>query len=145
MVLKVVVNNIVDIINFDQNTDRSNVTELWKIKKNCLICEFGELNRLPEGEKCKIGSISWSYKLFKILFRTTFFSIKTLLLNMKYLNQICQIFEFFESGKFWRLLEGEWCILEDLSWIPMLFKMTFLTTFISIIKLYNSIIKLLSI
>ena len=44
-----------------------------------------------------------------------------------------------ESGKFWRFLGGERCILEGWSWISMLFKMTFLTTFISIIKLYNQI------
>ena len=37
------------------------------------------------------------------------------------------------------LLGGEQCILEGWSWISMLFKMTFLTTFISIIKLYNQI------
>ena len=109
--------------------------------KNHQICEFGQLWRLPEGEDCKIGSFSWWCKLFKILFLTTFISIKTLydqILNI-FVDQICQIFEFFKSGKFWRLLEGEQCILEGWSWISMLFKMTFLTTFILIKTLYHQI------
>ena len=59
--------------------------------------------------------------------------------------EITVILEFFESGKFWRLMEGEQCILVGWSWTSIFFKMTFLTTFISIIKLYNSIIKLFSI
>ena len=55
--------------------------------------------------------------------------------------QICQIFEFFESGKFWRRLSKLWrrCILKGWSWRLMLFLITYLTTFISIIKLYNQI------
>ena len=53
--------------------------------------------------------------------------------------QICRIFEFFESRKFCRLLGGERCILKRWSWRSMLFKMTFLTTFISIIMLYDKI------
>ena len=59
--------------------------------------------------------------------------------NLKYLGHIYQIFEFFESRKFWRLLGGERCILKGWSWRSMLFKITFLTTSISIIKLYDQI------
>ena len=74
MVFKVVVNNIVDIIiPFDPNIFRSNVKDL----RNHLICEFDKRWRLPEGEKCKIGSLSWRYK-FTISFLITFISIKTL-------------------------------------------------------------------
>ena len=43
--------------------------------------------------------------------------------------KITVILEFFESGTFWRLLGGEYYILEN----------NFLTTFISIIKLYHQI------
>ena len=78
-------------------------------------------------------------KLLKILFLTTFISMKTLYDQIWNICQICQIFEFFESGKCWWLLGGERCILEGWSWTPMLFKMTFLITFISIIKLCNQI------
>ena len=27
-------------------------------QKNCKICEFGQLLRVPEGEQCKIGSLA---------------------------------------------------------------------------------------
>ena len=117
------------------------------IGNNCIrfenhqICGFGKIWRLPEGEHCKIGSFSCEYKLFKIPFLTTFVSIKTLydqIWNI-FVNQIYLIFELFESGNFWRLLEGEWCILEGWSWKSMLFKMLVLTTFIPIIRLYNQI------
>ena len=50
--------------------------------KNHQICEFDQLWRLQEGEQCKIGSLSWKYKLFKILFLTTFIS------NIQLLYQI---------------------------------------------------------
>ena len=46
--------------------------------KNHQICEFDQLWKVQEGEQCKIGSLSWKYKLFKILFLTTFISIETL-------------------------------------------------------------------
>ena len=85
--------------------------------------------------------------MFKIPFLTTFVPIKTLydqIWNIL-VDQIYLIFEFFESEFFWRLLEGERCILEGWSWKSILFIMTFLITFISNIKLYNSIIKLFSI
>ena len=47
--------------------------------------------------------------------------------------------DFFKSWKLWRLLEGEWCILEGWLRNSMLFKMTFLTTFVSIKTLYDQI------
>ena len=65
--------------------------------------------------------------------------MKTLYDQIWNICQICNIFEFYESGIFWRLLGGERCILEGWLWRSMLFKMTFLTTFISIIKLYSQI------
>jgi len=89
--------------------------------KNHQICEFGQLWRLPEGEQCKIESFSSKYKLFKILFLTTFISIETLYGQIWNICQICQILEFFES------------------WKSMLFKMTFVITFISTIRLCNQI------
>ena len=46
---------------------------------------------------------------------------------------------FGKNRKFWRLQGGKRCILEGWSWKSMLFKMTFLITFISIIKLCNQI------
>ena len=49
--------------------------------KNHQICEFGQLQRLMEGEQCTIGSLSWRYKLFKISFLTTFISMKTVFLG----------------------------------------------------------------
>ena len=54
------------------------------------------------------------------------------------MGQICQALNFSNLENFgdsW----GERFILEGWSWISMLFKMTFLITFISIIKLYNKI------
>ena len=120
-------------------------SQIWKHcvrSKKSSICEFGQLRRLPEREKCIMGSLSLIYKLSKISFLTTFISTKTLHDHwsiLKYRSEICQIFEFFEYEKFWRLLGGERCILESWSWRSMLFKMTFLTTFISIIKLYDQI------
>ena len=78
---------------------------------------------------------------------TTFVTNKTLydqIWNI-FVDQIYLIFEFFESAIFWQLLEGERYILEGWSWISILFKMTFLITFIWIIKLYNSNLKLFSI
>ena len=77
--------------------------------------------------------------MFKISFLTTFISIKTLYDQIWNICQICQIMEFFESGKCWRLLGGERCIPEGWSWRSMLFKMTFLITFIPIIKMCNQI------
>ena len=66
MKFKVVYNVVSDNFYFDQNTVRC----LWKITvsdlKNPQICEFGQLWKLLEGELCKIGSLSWIYKLFKI-------------------------------------------------------------------------------
>ena len=82
--------------------------------KHHQIFEFGKLWRLPEGKDCKIRSFLWRYKLFKISFLTTLISIKTLydkIWNI-FVDHICQIFEFFVSGKFWRLLKRERCILE---------------------------------
>ena len=46
--------------------------------KNHQICEFGQLWRLLEREQCKIGSLLWRYKLFKISFLTTSILIETL-------------------------------------------------------------------
>ena len=66
MVFKVVINNIVDIIHFDQNTVGQILKNCVRSKKNHQICEFGQLWRLPWGEQSKIGSLSWKYKLFKI-------------------------------------------------------------------------------
>ena len=113
--------------------------QIWKNcvrYKNHQICEFGQLWRLPEGLQCKIGSLSLRYRLFKIPFLTTFISTKTLYFQIWNICQISKNFEFFESGKFWRSLRGERCILKGWSWRLMLFKITFLTTFISFIKLY---------
>ena len=53
--------------------------------------------------------------------------------------QICQIFEFGESGKFWRFLGRERWILESWPWRSMLFEMKFRTTLISNIQLYDQI------
>jgi len=115
---------------------------LWSWQNSAISREkscFGQLWRLAEGKQCKIGSFSLRYKLFKISFLTTFIQIKTLYNQIWNNCQICQILEFFEYGKCWRLLGGERCILEDWSWKTILFKMTFLITFISIIKLCNQI------
>ena len=62
------------------------------IGKNCIrfknhqFCEFGQLWRLPQGEQCKIWSLSFRCKLFKISFVTTFIPNKTLY------NQIWNIY-----------------------------------------------------
>ena len=57
------------------------------IGNNCIrfkivnqICEFGRLWTLPEGEQCKVRSLSWRYELFKISFQTTFISMTNFLL-----------------------------------------------------------------
>ena len=73
-------------------------------------------------------------------FLTTSSPIKILYNQIWNICEICQIFEFFASGKFWQLLGGEWCILKGWSWRSILFKITFLTAFIPIIKLYNQIL-----
>ena len=88
---KVVLNNIIDIIHFDQNTVRSNLKELWE----------------------------------NIVSENFYSNQNTLWSNLKYLRQICWIFDFFQSWKFWRLLGGELHILEGESWRSMMFKISF--------------------
>ena len=89
------------------------------IGNNCIrfkhhqICEFGKLWRLPEGEYCKIGSFSCGYKLFKILFLTTFVSIKTLWSNLKYFGRSDLYFFWIFSylnifGDSWRENDASW-------------------------------------
>ena len=93
----------------------------------------------PGGRTVQYRKISLRYKLFKIPFLTTVISTKTLYDQIWNICQICQIFAFFESWKFWRLLEGEKCILKGWSCKSMLFKITFLTTLISIKTFYDKI------
>ena len=50
----------------------------WIRFKSHKICEFGQLWRFPEREQCKIKSLSWIYKLFKIQMLTNFILIETL-------------------------------------------------------------------
>ena len=112
--------------------------QIWKnnVKsKNHQIYEFGKLWRIPVGEQYKIWSL---HKLFKIPFLTTFISNKRLYDQIWNICQIYQIFCFLICISL-ATPGGERCILKGWSWIWMLFKLTFLTTFIWIIWLYDQI------
>ena len=109
-------------------------------RKNHQICEFSNLQRLVEGEQCTIGSsLSWRYKLFKYHFWQRLGRPKKHYAHIWNICRICQCLKNFESENFWRLLGREKCILDSWLWRSMLFKMSFPTTFISIIKLYDQI------
>ena len=80
------------------------------------------------------------YHFWQLFFQSKHSMIKSeIFLSIRFIFSL----NFFESEIFWRHLEGERCILHGWSWISILFRITFLTTFILIIKLYNSIIELL--
>ena len=100
---------------------------------------FCQLKRLLVGKRCIFGSWLCYSKLFTMSFLTTSSPIKILYNQIWNICEICQILEFFESGKFWRLLGGERCILKGWSWRSILLKIPYLTTFISTKTLYNQI------
>ena len=93
----------------------------------------------PEGEQCKIGSLLWDISCLEYHFRQLLFRLKHYMIKSDISVSHLSNLEFFESGKFWRLLGRERCILEGWSWKLMLFKMTFLTIFIST-KTINGVI-----
>ena len=116
--------------------------QIWNIcvRFVLLIFESGKFWRLLGKERCILEGWSCKSMFFLNEISDNFYPDQnTLWSNLKYLCQICHIFEFFKSQKFWWLLGGERCIQECWLRKSMLFKMTFLTTFISIIKLYNQI------
>ena len=116
---------------------------LWNWQNSALFSQkksfFCQLKRLLVGKRCIFGSWLCYSKLFTMSFLTTSSPIKILYNQIWNICEICQILEFFESGKFWRLLGGEGCILKGWSWRSILLKIPYLTTFISTKTLYNQI------
>ena len=96
--------------------------QIWKDyawSKNHQNFESGQLWRLPEGEKSKIGSLTSGHKLFKTPFLTTFSSIKTLY-NQIWNIFVDQIYLFFEFFRIWiflaipggRTMHPGWLVIE---------------------------------
>ena len=108
--------------------------------KSLNFFESGKFWGLLGGERYILKRWSRRSILFEIPFLTTFILTKTFYNQIWNVREICQILQFLESGKFCRLLGGEWCNFKGWSWGSILFKITYLTTFISIIKLYNQIL-----
>ena len=103
------------------------------------MAEFCQLQRLLEWKLCILESWSRSLKLFITQFWTTFIPTKTVyrvIWNNCIRFQNHQICEF---GKLWRLPEGEDCKIGSFSYRYKLFKISFLTTFVSIKTLYDQI------
>ena len=106
--LKVVYNVFSDNFYCNQNAVRSNLKKTVQNLKNYKICEFDQLWRLPEIERCKIGDIiCLKYSFWQLLFQLKHSMIKSEISVSDLLNRWI-----FLSGKFWRLLGGERCTLE---------------------------------
>ena len=103
------------------------------IGNNCI-----RFKNLPEGEDCKIGSFYGDISCLKYNFWQLLFRSKHCITKSEIFVRYVKSLKFYNLEFFWRLLRGERCIMKGWSW-RSIFKITFLTTFIFIIKLYDQI------
>ena len=103
------------------------------------MAEFCQLQKLLEWKLCILESWSTSSKLFITWFLTTFIPTKTM---YRVIGNNCIRFknhQICEFGKLWRLPEGEDFKIGSFSLRYKLFKIPFLTTFVSIKTFYDQI------